>query len=142
MNITKENLFKGDIIDPYSIVHIINGFNISLFLELFITDDKNKIFIYGFIFHLFYELKDFIFYYKYKKSGIKPNYTFLPFITYDYSRNTFLNSLGDQLFHTIGYLIYFNIRKTYEFTKIQCIVIFLISNILSYFFIQIYNNTA
>ena len=70
MNLTKENLFSGDIFDPYSFLHIINGFNISLFLELFFTKDKNKIFIFGFIFHLFYELKDFLNYYKYKIMSI------------------------------------------------------------------------
>ena len=138
MNITKENLFKGDIIDPYSIVHIINGFNISLFLELFITDDKNKIFMYGFIFHLFYELKDFLIYYKIISK--KPQV--LPFITYDYNRNTFLNNLGDQICHTIGYFVYFNIRKTYKFTKIECILLFITSNILAYFIIEIYNKNA
>ena len=142
MNITKENVFKGNIADPYSIVHIINGFNISLFLELFVTDNKTKIFTYGFIFHLLYEIKDFLFYYKYKKKLIKPNLSILPFIIYDYSRNTFLNSLGDQIFHTIGYFVYLNIKKKYEFTKNQYIVFFFISNILAYFLIQIYNDNT
>jgi hypothetical protein len=55
-----------------------------------------------------------------------------PFIIYDPSKNTFLNSLGDQICHTIGYFIYLNIRKKYEFTKIHCILILLISNILGW----------
>ena len=137
MDITKDNLFKGNFFDPYSFLHIINGFNISLFLELFFTKDKNKIFIYGSLFHLLYELKDFLIYYKYKITTIEP--IILPFIIYDYSRNTLLNSLGDQVFHTIGYFIYLNIRKKYVFTKKQCIIILLISNILVYLLILLYN---
>jgi len=138
MDITQENLFDGDLFDPYSFIHIINGFNISLFLELFVTKDDTKIFICGSIFHLLYEIKDFSI--RYKIISKKP--TVLPFITYDYSRNTLLNSMGDQIFHTIGYYIYLNIRKKNEFTKNQCIIIFLISNIFGYFVIEIYNKNT
>src|SRR6056300_335297 len=119
MELTIQNLFKGEIFDTYSILHLISGIYISGFLDLYYT--KNNIFLYGFIIHLLYEVKDFIITYVFDSN--LPS--ILKFIFVDYV-NTFINSIGDQIAFCIGYLIY----KYFKFSKNVIILLFLVSNII------------
>jgi hypothetical protein len=130
------NLFTGNLIDPFVFIHLLSGIYLSIFFELFITKDNNKIFLYGSITHLLYEIKDFLNTYIFKANNI---ILLDNFKNYKSSRNTLLNSIGDQIFYTLGYYIYDKIKKVYQFKKIDLILIFIIKMLLYIQFLSIFN---
>lgn len=130
------NLFTGNLIDPFVFIHLLSGIYLSIFFELFVTKDNKKIFLYGSITHLLYEIKDFLNTYIFKGNNI---ILLQNFKNYKSSCNTLLNSIGDQIFYTLGYYIYDKIKKVYQFKKIDLILIFLIKMLLYTQFLSIFN---
>ena len=124
MKLTFKNLLYGNIFDKYSIVHIISGIYISLFLYL--TKNKN-IFLVGLIIHTLYELKDFLI--TYEIINYKHNKFFN--MIWATPNNYFLNSIGDTILFIFGYLIFTKLIKNgYNFNIYNLITLLLLNQSL------------
>jgi len=127
---------QGNFIDIFTISHLLSGVWVSIFLELYIT--KKNIFLWGSLAHFIYEIKDFCAYYEIIKTP-----EFLKIIWGKSgglgSRNSFKNSIGDQVSYSFGYLIYKFLKEKckIKFTTKLFVIIFILCNIL--YLILIYN---
>tara|TARA_Y100000590_G_C15643552_1_gene985965 strand:- start:45 stop:473 length:429 start_codon:yes stop_codon:yes gene_type:complete len=133
------SIFKGNFFDIFSLAHLISGIWISIFLELYVTKDNKKIFLWGSLIHLIYEIKDFSLNYKL----IKPPDIIQRWITILWGRpdykNGFKNSIGDQISYSLGYLIYKFLKEKckIKFTTKSFWIFFILSMILFYIFLNI-----
>jgi hypothetical protein len=81
-------------ITPFTFIHFLNGIIFYIASVQLLKYDFNKSFIIWFLIHLFYECKDFTLSYIMEEGSHSYN-----------NNNSYLNSLGDQIFAMLGFLV-------------------------------------
>lgn len=116
-----DNKDTNTLIDPWSLVHLYSGFYFMIWFEKILNISIADSILLSNLVHFLYELKDWYITYNTDLPDKDPKYY-----------NSFLNSVGDQIFCNIGIIIYLfyknkiNGDKSNIFLLYSCLYLILI----------------
>ena len=94
-----DNVENSSLITPWSLIHLLFGLLLYLYLTYFFNTSTEKAFLILLIIHTIYEIKDLMYYFNiHEKDGYWAN-------------NSLINSIGDTVFAIIGFGIGMQIEE-------------------------------
>lgn len=108
-----DNKDTNTLIDPWSLVHLYSGFYLMIWFEKILNISITSSILLANFIHFLYEVKDWYITYNTDLPDKDPKYY-----------NSFLNSIGDQIFCNIGIILYFLYKNKIKNDKTITILLY------------------